>query len=45
MRNSALDNTKLLSLKIEQLIAYDAQTVDAATANQAGAVKLNLNTG
>ena len=45
MRNSALDNTKFLSMKIEQLIGYSAQTVDAATANQAGAIKLNLDKG
>jgi protein SCO1/2 len=45
MRNSALDNTKFLSMKIEQLIGYRAQTVDAASANQAGAVKLNLDKG
>jgi protein SCO1/2 len=45
MRNSALDNTRFLSMKIEQLIGYRAQTVDAASANQAGAVKLNLDKG
>ena len=45
MRNSALDNTKFLSMKIEQLIGYRAQTVDAAAANQTGAIKLNLDKG
>jgi protein SCO1/2 len=45
MRNSALDNTKFLSMKIEQLIGYRAQTVDAGAANQAGAIKLNLDKG
>jgi protein SCO1/2 len=45
MRNSALDNTKFLSMKIEQLIGYRPQTVDAATANQVGAIKLNLDKG
>jgi protein SCO1/2 len=45
MRNSALDNTKFLSMKIEQLIGYGAQTVDAAAAIQAGSVKLNLDKG
>lgn len=45
MRNSALDNTKFLSMKIEQLIGYGAQTVDVASAKQAGAVKLNLDKG
>ena len=45
MRNSALDNTKFLSMKIEQLIGYRAQTVDAVAANQAGAIQLNLDKG
>jgi len=45
MRNSALDNTKFLSMKIEQLIGYSAQTVDLAAASQAGSVKLNLDKG
>jgi protein SCO1/2 len=45
MRNSALDNTKFLSMKIEQLMGYRAQTVDTAAATQAGAVKLNLDKG
>ena len=45
MRNSALDNTKFLSMKIEQLIGYRAQTVDAAAAKQTGAIKLNLDKG
>ena len=45
MRNSALDNTKFLSMKIEQLIGYRAQTVDTAAASQAGAVKLDLDKG
>ena len=45
MRNSALDNTKFLSMKIEQLIGYRPQTVDAVAASQAGAIKLNLDKG
>ena len=45
MRNSALDNTKFLSMKLEQLIGYSAQTVDTAAAIQAGTVKLNLDKG
>ena len=45
MRNSGLDNTKFLSMKIEQLMGYRAETVDVATANQAGTVKLNLDKG
>lgn len=45
MKNSALDNTRFLSMKIEQLIGYSAQTVDAVAAKQAGAVKLDLDKG
>jgi protein SCO1/2 len=45
MRNSALDNTKFLSMKIEQLLGYGARTVDAAAAKQAGATQLNLDKG
>jgi protein SCO1/2 len=48
MRNSALDNTKFLALKIEQMIGYGAQPVDVATANTAnrtGAAKLNIDKG
>lgn len=45
MRNSALDNTMFLSMKIEQLIGYRPQTVDAAAAIRAGSVKLNLDKG
>ncbi|HEX7774801.1 MAG TPA: SCO family protein [Pyrinomonadaceae bacterium] len=44
-RNSALDNTKFLSAKIEHLIGYRSQTVDAATAKRIGATKLNLDKG
>ncbi|HSE18797.1 MAG TPA: SCO family protein [Pyrinomonadaceae bacterium] len=45
MKNSALDNTKFLALKIEQLIGYGAKPVDAAAANSNGAVKLNIDKG
>lgn len=45
MRNSALDNTKFLSMKIEQLLGYGARTVNAATANQGGATQLNIDKG
>lgn len=44
-RNSALDNIKFLSAKIEQLIGYRAQTVDVAAAKRNGAIKLNINKG
>lgn len=43
MRNSALDNTKFLALKIEQMIGYGAKPVDVATANSSIAAKLNIN--
>ena len=45
MRNSALDNTKFLALKIEQMIGYGSQPVDVATANRTGDVKLNVDKG
>jgi protein SCO1 len=44
MKNSALDNTKFMALKIEQLIGYGAQRADVA-ANGNGAVKLNIDKG
>jgi protein SCO1/2 len=45
MRNSALDNTKFLALKIEQMIGYGAQPVDVTAANSGGAIKLNIDKG
>ena len=45
MKNSALDNTKFMALKIEQLIGYGAQRVDVAAATGSGAVKLNIDKG
>ena len=45
MRNSALDNTKFLALKIEQMIGYRPKPVDVATVNDSNAVKLNINKG
>ena len=45
MRNSALDNTRFIALKIQQMIGYGAQAVDSVAANQAGAVKLNIDKG
>jgi protein SCO1/2 len=44
MRNSALDNTKFLALKIEQMIGYGARPVVTA-ANDSGAGKLNIDKG
>ena len=46
MRNSALDNTKFLALKIEQLTGYGPRPLDAATAaNGNSALKLNIDKG
>jgi protein SCO1/2 len=45
MRNSALDNTRFMALKIQQMMGYGAQAVDMGAANQAGAVKLNIDKG
>ena len=45
MRNNALDNTRFMALKIEQLMGYKPQTVDTVTANKTGAVKLNIDKG
>ena len=45
MRNSALDNTKFIAMKIEQMMGYQAQAVDTVAANKAGAMKLNIDKG
>jgi protein SCO1/2 len=45
MRNSALDNTKFTALKIQQLMGYEASSVDVARGNKPEAVKLNLDKG
>lgn len=45
MRNSALDNTKFMALKIEGMLGYGAQPVDAVAANPAGSGKLNIDKG
>ena len=47
MRDSALDNTKFLALKIEQMAGYSAQPVDvgAAPANGGSAATLNIDKG
>jgi protein SCO1/2 len=44
-RNSALDNTKFLALKIEQMIGYRAQPANVATANHSSSSKLDINKG
>jgi protein SCO1/2 len=45
MRNSALDNTKFMALKIEQMMGYGAQTASVAAANKAESVKLDIDKG
>lgn len=45
MRNSALDNTRFLAIKIEQMLGYRAATVNPATATQARELKLNIDKG
>jgi protein SCO1/2 len=46
MRNSALDNTKFMALKIEQLMGYTAQaSVSIGAANRTESVKLNIDKG
>jgi protein SCO1/2 len=44
MRNSALDNTRFLALKIEQMMGYSAPSLDTAK-NSTTAAKLNLDMG
>ena len=45
MKNSALDNTKFIAMKIEQMSGYGASAVNIAAANQTEAVKLNIDKG
>jgi protein SCO1/2 len=45
MRNSALDNTKFLALKIEEMIGYGAQPTGTVAANQTKAANLNIDKG
>jgi protein SCO1/2 len=45
MKNGALDNTKFIAMKIEQLMGYGAQAVDIGSANRNEAVKLNIDKG
>ncbi|HEX5885411.1 MAG TPA: SCO family protein [Pyrinomonadaceae bacterium] len=44
-RNAALDNPKFLALKIEQMIGYGARPANTVAANEAKAVKLNIDKG
>ena len=45
MKNSALDNTKFMALKIEQLLGYGAQAVDSIASKNTDAGKLNIDKG
>lgn len=45
MRNSALDNTKFMALKIEQMMGYGAQAIDMGPANRTEAAKLDIDKG
>lgn len=44
MKNSALDNTRFLALKIEQMMGYGSPSLDTAK-NSTTAAKLNINMG
>jgi protein SCO1/2 len=45
MRNSALDNTKFMALKIEQMIGYEPQAASVSATNKAESVKLDIDKG
>jgi len=45
MRNSALDNTKFMALKIEQMMGYNAQVSNLGSANKTESVKLDIDKG
>lgn len=45
MRNSALDNTRFIALKIQQMMGYGTQPLDSVATTRDGAVKLNLDKG
>jgi protein SCO1/2 len=45
MRNSALDNTKFMALKIEQMMGYGAQANKLGSANKTESVKLDIDKG
>jgi protein SCO1/2 len=45
MRNSALDNTKFMAMKIQQLMGYTAKAVDLGAANRTESVKLDIDKG
>ncbi|HEU4837518.1 MAG TPA: SCO family protein [Pyrinomonadaceae bacterium] len=45
MRNSALDNTKFMALKIQQLVGYGSQANDVTATNKTESVKLEIDKG
>jgi protein SCO1/2 len=45
MRNSALDNTKFMALKIQQLMGYEAQPIETMAASKTESLKLNIDKG
>jgi len=45
MKNSALDNTRFMALKIEQLMGYGAQAVNTVASKNTEAGKLNIDKG
>jgi protein SCO1/2 len=45
MKNSALDNTKFIAMKIEQMMGYQAQAIDIGKANRTESVKLDIDKG
>lgn len=45
MRNSALDNTRFIALKIQHMIGYGAEPVGSMATNHNGAAKLNIDKG
>jgi protein SCO1/2 len=45
MRNSALDNTKFMAMKIQGLMGYSAQAANLGAANRTESVKLDIDKG
>jgi protein SCO1/2 len=45
MRNSALDNTKFMALKIQNMLGYGAQAIDMGSAPRTESVKLDIDKG
>jgi protein SCO1/2 len=45
MRNSALDNTKFIATKIQQMSGYGAQAINIGSANRTEAARLDIDKG